>query len=247
MLRGAGGQADAERERIAEALCRAAGRGEIEEVRRLIAGGADVLAKNSDGFTALHHAANNGYEGLVMMLLGAGADVAAKTSGGRTALHFAAINGHEGVAKVLLDAGAGVAAKDSGGHTALNWAVMSNGHARLARMLRDAGAAQAASDAARRTEKTLDLAKKQKEKGNAEYQKLSYAMAAEAYSKAIRLTEMLKPPLSEEQQAAARALKLQCLVQIRPSICTRGRRKSTPLCVHPPDPKTMYRNHGVPP
>ena len=73
-------------------------------------------------------------------------------------------------------------------------------------------AAEMGRDAARRTEKTLDLAKMQKEKGNAECKKLSYAAATEAYLKAIRLTEMLKPPLPEEQQAATRALKLTCLV-----------------------------------
>ena len=85
----------------------------------------------------------------------------------------------------------------------------------------------------------------QKEKGDAEYTKLSYATAAEAYSKAIRLTEMLKPPLPEEQQAAARDLKIACLVQIRrPSICITGRRKSTPPSdANPTDPETIYLIH----
>jgi len=112
----------------------------------------------------------------------------------------------------------------------------------VARLLREAGAAQASAngaagekeDAGRepltansallaRIEKTLDLAKMEKEKGHAEYKKLSYATAAEAYSKAIRLTKMLKPPLPEEQQTATRALKLACLVHIRrPSCCAVG-------------------------
>ena len=98
----------------------------------------------------------------------------------------------------------------------------------MARLLREAGAAQASAngaageqaDAGReplkanagRVEKTLDLAKMEKEKGHAEYKKLSYVTAAEAYSKAIRLTKMLEPPLPEEQQTATRALKLACLV-----------------------------------
>ena len=117
----------------------------------------------------------------------------------------------------------------------------------MARLLREAGAAQASAngaageqaDAGRepltantallaRIEKTLDLAKMEKEKGHAEYKKLSYATAAEAYSKAIRLTKMLTPPLPKEQQTATRALKLACLVQRRPSCCARVRRKSTP-------------------
>ena len=178
----------------ADLLYNAAGMfGDVEEVRQLIAGGADSSAKGSDGVTPL---------------------------GG------AAIHGHEEVTKVLLDAKADVTAKTSSGNTALDLAE-AKGHAGVARILRDAGVAQAAE---RRTEKTLDLAKMQKEKGNAEYKKLSYATAAEAYSKAIRLTEIPKPPLPEEQLTATRALKLQCLVQIRrPSIFARRHRKSTLL------------------
>jgi len=274
MMRGAKEQADAERERTAEALIRAAGRGEIEELRRLIAARANKAAKNCFGF-ALRHAAINGHEGAVSMLLDAGADVAAQDSGGfsalsvaaeeghemvvgvlleagadfscqdsigDTALHNAAGNGHEGVVRILLDAGgADVLTKNYAGETALDVAEK-RGRKRVSRVLRDAEAAQAASppagvavvpvgalsahagsqaasiaggreDAERRIKQTLDLAKMQKEKGDAEYKQLSYATAAEAYSKAIRLTDMLKAPLPEEQQALAQALKLSCLVQ----------------------------------
>jgi hypothetical protein len=273
MMRSAWGQADAEKKRIIEALCRAAGRGEIEEVRRLIAAGTGMAAYG----TALHHAAVAGHEGVVSMLLDAGADVGEKDFNyGYTALHFAASNGREGVVRILLDAGAKVAATGRGGDTALHLAggyghkgvvtmllgagagagvfakndagetaldrAGKGGCEGVARVLRDAEAAQAASapagvsevpvgalsahagaqtasiaggreDAERRTKQTLDLAKMQEEKGNVEYKNLSYATAAEAYSKAIRLTEMLKLPLPEKQQALARALKLTCLVQ----------------------------------
>ena len=222
---------------MVDSLINAAGKGEIEEVRQLIAGGADVAAKNSHGFTALHGAAAMGREGVVRLLLDAGADLAAKHASGETALHFAVGEGHEAVVTMLLAAGADLAAKATNGKTALDLAEH-RGHEGVARLLRDAGEAQAASapagvaevpvgalsaaasnaggsaDAERRTEQTLDLAKKQKEKGDAEYEKLSYAKAAEAYDKAIRLTEMLKAPLPEEQQAATRALKLTCLVHI---------------------------------
>ena len=37
----------------------------------------------------------------------------------------------------------------------------------------------------------------------------------QAYSKAIRLAEMIKPPVPEEQHKAARALTLTCLVRFR--------------------------------
>ena len=257
MLRGAFGvcQADAERKRIAEALFRAAGEGDIEEVRRLLAGAADVLVKLNAGCTALHQAAEHGHEGAVRILVDAGVDVAAKDGDGMGALHHAAMRGREGMIKMLQGMGADVAAKDFFGETALDLAEK-RGHQRVARVLRDTGAAGAASAPAgvaevpvgaksaqagaqaasiagaaewyawveaawipgaqsaaeMRTEKTLDLAKMQEEKGTAAYKELSYATAAEAYCKAIRLTAMLKPPLSEEQQAATRALKLACLV-----------------------------------
>ena len=192
---------------MAEFLCRAAEKGDVEEVRRLIDGGADVAAKGAHGETALHHAARNGRAGAVRMLRDAGANVAAKNGAGKTALDFAALGGHAVVARVLRDAEAAQAASAPAGVAEVPVAALST-HAGA----RAASIAQGGGDADRRTEKTLDLANTQKEKGNAEYKMRSYATAAEAYSKAIRLTEMLKPPLSEEQQAATRALKRTCLV-----------------------------------
>jgi hypothetical protein len=55
-----------------------------------------------------------------------------------------------------------------------------------------------------RDQKTLEMATKLKETGNAEFKKPSYAPAAAAYSKAIRFVGMLKPPISEEQEALRR-------------------------------------------
>ncbi|KAJ1485970.1 ankyrin repeat-containing domain protein, partial [Baffinella frigidus] len=194
MLGGAGGEAGAERVRMAEsiweahvqfeaepqcsvteALWGATGRGETEEVRRLIEGGADMKAKSGTGTKPLQ---------------------------------FAALQGHEEVVRVLLDARADVSVVWMGA-TALDLA-LKNGHAGVARVLRGAGAAH--QELLARIEKTLDLAKTQKERGNAEYKKLSYDTAAEHYSKALRLTELVKPPLPDEQDKATRALKLQCLM-----------------------------------
>ncbi|KAJ1485638.1 CD4-specific ankyrin repeat protein D1.1, partial [Baffinella frigidus] len=133
MLRVAGGQADAERERMNESLCRVAGGGEAEEVQRLIDGGADVESKAS-GFTALHLAAVDGHGGVVEILLAAGADVAATAITGQAALYFAAMKGHAEVAGMLLGAGADVAATDDKGFTALEVAAI-YGHEGVARVL----------------------------------------------------------------------------------------------------------------
>ncbi len=48
--------------------------GDVAATNLLIKAGADVNAKNEDGFTALHHAAVRNSEQLVQLLLDAGAD-----------------------------------------------------------------------------------------------------------------------------------------------------------------------------
>ena len=58
-----------------EALIEAASRGDINRVRSLLAGGADVNTKNSDGVTALWIAAAKGHTDIVKTLLEKGVDV----------------------------------------------------------------------------------------------------------------------------------------------------------------------------
>jgi len=145
------------------------------------------------------------------MLLGAGTDIFAKNDAGETALDLAEQKGHEGVARVLRDAAAAQAASAPAGVAEVPVGALS-AHAGA----QTASIVGGREDSERRTEQTLDLAKMQKEKGNVEYKKhtqISFAAAAEAYSKATRLTDMLKAPLPEAQQALKRALKLTCLVQ----------------------------------
>ena len=86
----------------------AAMRGDLAEVRALIADGADVNAAQGDGMTALHWAASNRDPGLARALLEAGADVGAGTRIGHyTPLHVAAQAGAGEVVEILLGAGAG--------------------------------------------------------------------------------------------------------------------------------------------
>ena len=109
--------------------------GNLDEVNRLIANGADVHAKAGEfGHTPLHYA-TAGYTPyateVVNALLAAGADVNAKNDKGRTPLYFASFLGSESTVEALLIAGANVHDKDNGGEMPLHWAGSANNASRL--------------------------------------------------------------------------------------------------------------------
>ena len=72
------------------ALLKAANEGNIEAVKQHLADGADVHAKDKQGWTPLHYAAAlNGHKEIAELLITKGADVSAKTDGGLTPLDSA--------------------------------------------------------------------------------------------------------------------------------------------------------------
>jgi ankyrin repeat protein len=93
-------------------------KGNAETVRELLAGGANIEARDMEGATALMQASTKGNVEVVKALLAGGADVNAKSSQGETsALMMAAGNGRLETTRVLLASGADVNAK--AGKTAL--------------------------------------------------------------------------------------------------------------------------------
>ncbi|XP_047104623.1 cortactin-binding protein 2-like [Schistocerca piceifrons] len=116
-------------------LREAAVEGAVEEVRALLAGGADVGAMDGVfGRTALHYAAGRGHAAVVRLLLSAASDPNARDHCGQTPLHVAAWNGHAEAAAALLQAGADRGVRATDGDTPLDYARQRNHH-EIVRML----------------------------------------------------------------------------------------------------------------
>ena len=120
--------------------------GEVETVRALLDGGADVDAPASDGATALHWAVHRDDVGLVDLLLEAGADVTVANRYGVQPVALAAENGSAAILDKLLRAGADANAALPGGETALMTAART-GHPDALRVLIAHGADVNARDA----------------------------------------------------------------------------------------------------
>ena len=112
-------------------------RGNADEVRALLAAGADPNIPEWHNNTPLMHACQLGYTDIVRMLLAAGADVNARDVKGWTALMGVCVsrnNPTTEIAEMLLAAGADITPADSDyGHTALVYAAKSSkaGHVAL--------------------------------------------------------------------------------------------------------------------
>src|ERR1700722_13256750 len=96
----------------AEDLFDAAKAGDTTNVETLVAGGADVNAKNSDGYTSLQIAAFYGQKDVADVLIAHQADVNVTGKKGDTALTLAAFKGNKDVVELLLAHNTGINTKN---------------------------------------------------------------------------------------------------------------------------------------
>jgi ankyrin repeat protein len=96
-----------------------AARGNLERVRQLVEGGANIDEVDEHGNTALSLANLCEHFEIVMYLVEHGANVARTDSEGTTALHLACVYGNLSVVKYLLAHGSRITDRDKGGKTAL--------------------------------------------------------------------------------------------------------------------------------
>jgi ankyrin repeat protein len=122
--------------------------GDVERVSLLLKVGADIEARETNGYRPLHIAILRNHVSVVRLLLEWGADVGdAKRY---PPLHFASACGCESIVRLLLERGADARATASDGGTALHLA-SHKGHEPVVRLLLDRGADVNARDGEGRT------------------------------------------------------------------------------------------------
>ena len=127
----------------------AASVGHVEAIKKHIANGVDVNAKDeagwTHGWTPLYNAAAYGHKEIAELLIAEGADVNAKDEYGETPLHSAAYDGSKEIIELLIAKGAGVNAKGENGCTPL-YKAAAYGHKEIAELLIAKGAIVNAMD-----------------------------------------------------------------------------------------------------
>ena len=115
-------------------LHQAAADGNLDQVKKLLATGADINAKDGDGKTPLHLAARAGNREIAMLLIDKGADINAPGRWTARPLHTAAWEGHVELVKLLIARGADVNTWQEDSWTPLHSAAH-QGHKEVAEIL----------------------------------------------------------------------------------------------------------------
>ncbi len=108
-------------------------------VKTLLAKGANVNARNQEGFTPVLAAIANDQRDIAKVILEKKPDLSGTLARKRTALMIAAAMGYTDIVKLMVEAGADLKAKDYEGTTALQ-AAKTNGHRDVVEILTKAGA-----------------------------------------------------------------------------------------------------------
>lgn len=120
-------------------LLQAIAQQDFEAAKRLIATGANVKSKETDGTTALHVAVETGSLEIARMLLDAGADVNAKTKAKQTPLLMVDEDAGADLVRLLIARGANVNQQDDEGETLL-MKVVADERIEIVNILLEAGA-----------------------------------------------------------------------------------------------------------
>ncbi|MEI6190957.1 MAG: ankyrin repeat domain-containing protein [bacterium] len=99
----------------------------MDMISLLIKNGANVDAKNTSEWTALHYAATVGNVPAINLLVKSGANINARKDSGATPLIVATLTSHVDVMKILLDLGADPLIKTSSGMSAMDYAKLAKG------------------------------------------------------------------------------------------------------------------------
>lgn len=120
-------------------LMKASHLGQGDIVRRLIAAGAQLDARNADGNNALWLACVGNHLDVIDILVDAGVDIDNRNDNGATSLMYAASSGRDGVVGRLLARGADTAPETLDGFTALDMAATAECLALLRQASRSGG------------------------------------------------------------------------------------------------------------
>ena len=128
-----------------DTMFRATRDGDVNAVRGLLDGGADVNARDETTRTPLMYATVKNQKEVVQLLLERGADVNARSDKGETALTLAARQGHPEIAQALLRKGADVNVQDNAGLTPVVYATQSD-HPATLKVLSEEGRADVSGE-----------------------------------------------------------------------------------------------------